>query len=124
MLKNVDNLNTYLKELMKGIRDKFNNVKPVGFWQRLINYPALDPTPQDTLPIFFKDYDYDFKQVFYMGNEWKLLFFNMTIFGFYDRFTESTLVAIVLTYATDSLFKYVRSYFGEQNLSKKCRIDD
>ena len=74
--------------------------------------------------IFYRDYRQNFDDVLFSGMEWEwfimdLFFFQAIMVGGYDEY-----IAMLITFIIDYILYYIRSYFGNRNVSKKAVIDD
>ncbi|EGR34301.1 transmembrane protein isoform cra_b, putative [Ichthyophthirius multifiliis] len=119
-----DHITNVLKTYIKEMEIHHNNhVLIKGISQRLLKMPPTDGIQQG-LPFFYKDPDMEYKSIFYCGNEWNILLFEMITYLFYDYLTKSTLQAIFITYVFSKFFSFIRDYFGKRNISEKTMVDE
>ncbi|EAR83121.2 meckelin (macronuclear) [Tetrahymena thermophila SB210] len=112
-------IKTYIKEVQ--IHSQ-NHILNKSFINRLLNLPPSDPIPYD-LPFFYRDPDMNYCKIFYYGNEWFLVMYEMITFLFFNYFSSSPLVAILITFLFNRIFSWLRDVFGRRNISSKTMID-
>ncbi|KAL4427484.1 hypothetical protein ABPG74_015187 [Tetrahymena malaccensis] len=112
-------IKTYIKEVQ--IHSQ-NHILNKSFINRLLNLPPSDPIPYD-LPFFYRDPDMNYSKIFYYGNEWFIVMYEMITFLFFNYFSSSPLVAILITFLFNRIFCWLRDVFGRRNISSKTMID-
>ena len=95
--------------------------KTVNF--RLCGLPPMELETLQGNPIFFRDYGNSFQETLFMGQDYELFLWNVSIFALFQLITGRTMVAIFLTYICERVAQWLRAYFGENNLSEKTLID-
>ena len=95
--------------------------------QRILGY-TIDITEflkiNDSYFIFYRDYRQNFDDVLFSGMEWEwfimdLFFFQALMVAGLDEY-----ISMLVTFVFDYILYYIRSYFGNRNVSKKAVIDD
>ncbi|EAR82292.2 meckelin (macronuclear) [Tetrahymena thermophila SB210] len=118
-------LREVIRSMNKGAGQN-SNIFEMEFSQRfLLHLPP--PTHVDrrfNQNMFYVDRDNIFSSVLYSGYEFTLLYFYITVYTFIDLVSESTLVAVIVTYGLDYIFKYIRQERGQSNISTKAGIDE
>ena len=76
------------------------------------------------LPFFYRDNDNSIEKIFYSGNEFRILLFDIITYSFFDVLIDSTLISIILCYIFDKCFEAFREWLGQRNISQKTLIDD
>jgi len=123
--KKKKDLQAYLKVYIEGVKANSSQQvlnKTANF--RLCGLPPMELEGLQGTPIFFKDYGHCYQETFFMGQDYELFLWNVTIFGLFQLVTGRMMVAIFLTYICDRIARWLRGWMGENNLSKKTLIDD
>ena len=104
--------------------DSKNTVIRDKTWeQNLFGIPPDDSIAvKDT--IFFRDYDSGFKRSSLIGLDIRLLCGQALFFYLMHIIFLDTSLALFLTFLWDGLLRFIRSYYGEDNISKKTMIDE
>lgn len=100
------------------------NMNPQMQADQGMNNPVQQQNQKKRFPIFYKDIKFEMQSLFFLGNEYKLLFFDIFLYNFFNMITGETLGAIIFTYFFDKLACYFRNNMGQSNISKKTLIDD
>ncbi|XP_028281184.1 meckelin isoform X2 [Parambassis ranga] len=90
-------------------------------FERIIGMEFLEPTDKS---IFYNDEDHSFRDVLFYGNEATLLIFDTLFFCVVDLGSQSFVLAAVLTYAQQTIFRFIRNTLGRKNLGQKTLVDD
>ncbi|KAL4462511.1 hypothetical protein ABPG72_009112 [Tetrahymena utriculariae] len=118
-------LREVIRSMNKGAGQN-SNIFEMEFSQRfLLHLPP--PTHVDrrfNQNMFYVDRDNIFSSVLYSGYEFTLLYFYIIVYIFIDLVSQSTLVAVIVTYGLDYIFKYIRQEIGQSNISTKAGIDE
>lgn len=118
-----EHITNVIKEYIKNIQiHSHNYVINKSFLHRLINLPPTDPI-NNNLPYFFRDPNMNYCKIFYYGNEWYIVMYEMITFLFFNYMTDSPLVAIMITFLFNRILAQLRDIFGRRNISSKTMID-
>ncbi|XP_061920166.1 meckelin isoform X3 [Entelurus aequoreus] len=96
------------------VRDKLT-------FERVMGMEFLEPNDKS---IFYNDEGHSFSDVLYYGNEGTLLIFDTLFFCVVDLVSQSFVLAAVLTYVQQMIFKRIRNVFGRRNIVNKTLVDD
>ncbi|XP_035382507.1 meckelin isoform X2 [Electrophorus electricus] len=95
-------------------------VKDKLLFERIIGMEFIEPLEKS---IFYNDDSYSFVDVLYYGNEATLLIFDMLFFCVVDLGSQNFVLASVLTYLQQLIFRLVRNGLGRRNLATKTLVD-
>ncbi|XP_030014872.1 meckelin isoform X2 [Sphaeramia orbicularis] len=96
------------------VRDKL-------MFERVIGMEFLEPNEKS---IFYNDDAHSFSNVLFYGNEVTLLIFDTLFFCVVDLGSQSFVLAAVLTYLQQMIFRLIRHSLGRRNLSNKTLVDE
>uniref|UniRef100_A0AAX7UAJ0 Transmembrane protein 67 n=1 Tax=Astatotilapia calliptera TaxID=8154 RepID=A0AAX7UAJ0_ASTCA len=96
-------------------------VKDKLMFESVIGMEFLEPTEKS---IFYNDEAHTFSNVLYYGNEATLLIFDTLFFCVVDLGSQSFLLAAVLTYVQQVIFRFLRNSLGRKNLANKTLVDE
>ncbi|KAM6910050.1 meckelin [Xenentodon cancila] len=88
--------------------------------ERVIGMEFLEPIDKS---IFYNDEAHSFSDVLFYGNEATLLVFDTLFFCVVDLGSQSFVLAAVLTYVQQVIFRFIRNALGRQNLARKTLVD-
>ncbi|NXG61020.1 MKS3 protein, partial [Hemiprocne comata] len=74
--------------------------------------------------IFYNDEGHSFSDVLYYGNETTLLIFDILFFSVVDLASQSFVLAAILTYLQQEMFRFIRNTLGQKNLASKTLVDE
>jgi len=118
-------LQNYLKFYIEGVVSEASKlIRDKGAMMRLLGVPPVDLASFEGSPLFFKDPGCGYSRIIFLGHEFTLIIFDITMYAMWDLIFSNTFVAIVFAYFTARLFYYFRAQMGEKNLSKKTMIDE
>ncbi|KAG7470031.1 hypothetical protein MATL_G00135210 [Megalops atlanticus] len=96
-------------------------VKDKLLFERVIGMEFIEPMDKS---LFYNDESHSFSDVLYYGNEATLLIFDMLFFCVVDLGSQNFVLAAVLTYLQQLLFKLLRNAIGRRNLATKTLVDE
>ncbi|XP_070691563.1 meckelin [Pempheris klunzingeri] len=96
-------------------------VKDKLMFERVIGMEFLEPSDKS---IFYNDEAHSFSDVLYYGNEATLLIFDTLFFCVVDLGSQSFVLAAVLTYVQQMIFRLIRNTLGRKNLVNKTLVDE
>ncbi|XP_030605522.1 meckelin isoform X2 [Archocentrus centrarchus] len=96
-------------------------VKDKLMFESVIGMEFLEPTEKS---IFYNDEAHTFSNVLYYGNEATLLIFDTLFFCVVDLGSQSFVLAAVLTYVQQVIFRLLRNSLGQKNLVNKTMVDE
>uniref|UniRef100_A0AAR2LF12 Transmembrane protein 67 n=1 Tax=Pygocentrus nattereri TaxID=42514 RepID=A0AAR2LF12_PYGNA len=95
-------------------------VKDKLLFERLIGMEFIEPMDKS---IFYNDDSYAFADVLFYGNESTLLIFDTLFFCVVDLGSQNFVLAAVLTYLQQLIFRLIRNGLGRRNLVIKTLVD-
>ncbi|KAM7383519.1 hypothetical protein PAMP_003165 [Pampus punctatissimus] len=95
-------------------------VKDKLMFERVIGIEFLEPSEKS---IFYNDEAHSFSDVLFYGNEATLLIFDTLFFCVVDLGSQSFVLAAVLTYVEQMIFRMIRIALGRKNLVNKTLVD-
>ncbi|KAJ3597256.1 hypothetical protein NHX12_000784 [Muraenolepis orangiensis] len=102
-------------------RDMDYIVKDKLLFERVIGMEFLEPSPKS---IFYNDESHSFSDVLFYGNEATILIFDTLFFCVVDLGSQSFVLAAILTYVQQMIFRWIRSALGRRNLANKTLVDE
>jgi len=91
---------------------------------RFFGIPPIDIETFQGNPLFYRDPGYGFQNTIFYGNEFAMILFDIVILTMWDMIFKNTFIAIFASYFTNKAFAWIRSFFGERNISQKALVDD
>ncbi|XP_038567465.1 meckelin isoform X2 [Micropterus salmoides] len=95
-------------------------VKDKLMFERVIGMEFLEPSEKS---IFYNDEAHSFSDLLFYGNEATLLIFDTLFFCVVDLGSQSFVLAAVLTYVQQMIFRLIRNTLGRRNLVNKTLVD-
>ncbi|XP_062841802.1 meckelin isoform X2 [Trichomycterus rosablanca] len=95
-------------------------VKDKLLFERIIGMEFIEPLDKS---IFYNDDAYSFAEVLFYGNEGTLLIFDTLFFCVVDLGSQNFVLAAVLTYLQQLMFRLIRNGLGRRNLAAKTLVD-
>ncbi|XP_044064572.1 meckelin isoform X4 [Siniperca chuatsi] len=95
-------------------------VKDKLMFERVIGMEFLEPSEKS---IFYNDEAHSFSDMLFYGNEATLLIFDTLFFCVVDLGSQSFVLAAVLTYVQQMIFRLIRNALGRKNLVNKTLVD-
>ncbi|KAF7669715.1 hypothetical protein LDENG_00147280 [Lucifuga dentata] len=96
-------------------------VKDKLMFERIIGMEFFEPSDKS---VFYNDEDHSFSDVLFYGNEATLLIFDTLFFCVVDLGSQSFVLAAVLTYIEQTIFRLIRNAMGRRNLANKTLVDE
>nr|XP_019948293.1 PREDICTED: meckelin [Paralichthys olivaceus] len=96
-------------------------VKDKLVFERVIGMEFLEPSDKS---IFYNDEAHSFSDVLFYGNEATLLIFDTLFFCVVDLGSQSFVLAAILTYTQQMIFRLIRNFLGRKNLVNKTLVDE
>ncbi|KAM8826582.1 meckelin isoform 1-T1 [Synchiropus picturatus] len=96
-------------------------VKDKLAFERVIGMEFLEPSEKS---IFYNDEAHSFSDVLFYGNEATLLIFDTLFFCVVDLGSQSFVLAAILTYIQQTIFRMIRNTLGRRNLVNKTLVDE
>uniref|UniRef100_A0A1A8RIA0 Transmembrane protein 67 n=2 Tax=Nothobranchius rachovii TaxID=451742 RepID=A0A1A8RIA0_9TELE len=88
--------------------------------ERVIGMEFMEATDKS---LFYNDEAHSFSDVLFYGNEATLLIFDTLFFCVVDLGSQSFVLAAVLTYVQQTIFRFIRNSLGRRNLINKTLVD-
>ncbi|KAJ8004941.1 hypothetical protein DPEC_G00141510 [Dallia pectoralis] len=101
-------------------RDMEYVVRDKLFFERVIGMEFMEPMDKS---IFYNDDSHSFSDVLFYGNEATLLIFDTLFFCVVDLGAQSFILAAILTYTQQLIFRLIRQSIGQRNLANKTLVD-
>jgi len=98
-------------------------IREQSYWELMTDAPPDLNVPEQPC-VFFPDRHFNYTKVMFLGREIEFLLCNIAVYSAFDMWTESTMIAIMVTYAFDWVFTFVRQNYGTAVTSSKTLIDD
>ncbi|KAM6318772.1 meckelin [Aegotheles albertisi] len=95
-------------------------VKDKLLLERILGMEFMEPSEKS---IFYNDEGHSFSDVLYYGNETTLLIFDILFFSIVDLASQSFVLAAILTYLQQEIFRFIRNTLGQKNLASKTLVD-
>ncbi|KAA0703332.1 Meckelin Meckel syndrome type 3 protein [Triplophysa tibetana] len=95
-------------------------VKDKLLFERLVGMEFIEPLDKS---IFYNDDSHSFADVLFYGNEAVLLIFDTLFFCVVDLGSQNFILAAVLTYLQQLIFRLIRNGIGRRNLATKTLVD-
>uniref|UniRef100_A0A8C1ELU5 Transmembrane protein 67 n=1 Tax=Cyprinus carpio carpio TaxID=630221 RepID=A0A8C1ELU5_CYPCA len=95
-------------------------VKDKLLFEKLIGMEFIEPLDKS---IFYNDDSHSFADVLFYGNEAVLLIFDTLFFCVVDLGSQNFILAAVLTYLQQLVFRLIRNGMGRRNLASKTLVD-
>ncbi|NXJ86503.1 MKS3 protein, partial [Trogon melanurus] len=89
--------------------------------ERILGMEFMEPIDKS---IFYNDEGNSFSDVLYYGNETTLLIFDILFFSVVDLASQSFVLAAILTYLQQEIFRFIRNTLGKKNLVSKTLVDE
>ncbi|XP_053323888.1 meckelin [Spea bombifrons] len=96
-------------------------VKDKLLFERMLGMEFMEPMDKS---IFYNDESHSFSNVLFYGNESTLLIFDMLFFCIVDIGSQNFVLAAILTYVQNEMFRILRGAVGQKNLASKTLIDE
>ncbi|NWQ74411.1 MKS3 protein, partial [Columbina picui] len=96
-------------------------VKDKLLLERILGMEFMEPIEKS---IFYNDEGHSFSDVLYYGNETTLLIFDILFFSVVDLASQSFILAAILTYLQQEIFRFIRNTLGRKNLASKTLVDE
>ncbi|XP_071410278.1 meckelin isoform X1 [Pithys albifrons albifrons] len=96
-------------------------VKDKLLLERILGMEFMEPIEKS---IFYNDEGHSFSEVLYCGNETTLLIFDILFFSIVDLASQSFVLAAILTYLQQEIFRFIRNTLGQKNLASKTLVDE
>jgi len=91
---------------------------------RFFGIPPVDIETFQGNPLFYRDPGYGFQNTIFYGNEFRWIIMDIVILTMWDMIFKNTFVAIFASYFTNKALCWLRTFFGERNISEKALVDD
>ncbi|KAM4736601.1 meckelin [Anableps anableps] len=95
-------------------------VKEKLMLERVIGMEFIEPADKS---YFYNDEAHSFSNVLFYGNEATLLIFDTLFFCVVDLGSQNFVLAAVLTYIEQMIFRFIRNTLGRRNLANKTLVD-
>ncbi|XP_055019788.1 meckelin [Boleophthalmus pectinirostris] len=89
--------------------------------ERVIGMEFLEPNDKS---IFYTDEAHSFSDLLFYGNEATLLIFDTLFFCVVDLGSQNFVLAAILTYLQQMIFRVIRNALGRKNLANKTLVDE
>lgn len=115
-------MNKFLSSFIDHVhKDMDYIVKDKLLLERILGMEFMEPIEKS---IFYNDEGHSFSEVLYYGNETTLLIFDILFFSVVDLATQSFVLAAILTYLQQEIFRFIRNKVGRKNLTSKTLVDE
>ncbi|XP_069477453.1 meckelin [Ambystoma mexicanum] len=95
-------------------------VKEKVLLERILGMEFMEPFDKS---IFYNDESHSFSDVLFYGNESTLLIFDTLFFSVVDLASQNFVLAAILTYLQQEIFRFIRITMGQRNLAAKTLVD-
>uniref|UniRef100_A0A8C6X577 Transmembrane protein 67 n=1 Tax=Naja naja TaxID=35670 RepID=A0A8C6X577_NAJNA len=115
-------MNKFLSSFIDHVHKEIDYIiKDKLLLERILGMEFMEPIEKS---IFYNDEGHSFSDILYYGNETTLLIFDMLFFAIVDMATQNFVLAAVLTYLQQEIFRFIRNTVGEKNLASKTLVDE
>uniref|UniRef100_A0A8D2QSC4 Transmembrane protein 67 n=1 Tax=Zosterops lateralis melanops TaxID=1220523 RepID=A0A8D2QSC4_ZOSLA len=116
-------MNKFLSSFIDHVHKEMDYiVKDKLLLERILGMEFMEPIDKSIFyngkKIFQSNFD-----VLYYGNETTLLIFDILFFSVVDLASQSFVLAAILTYMQQELFRFIRNTLGQKNLASKTLVD-
>ncbi|XP_064298483.1 meckelin isoform X2 [Phalacrocorax carbo] len=114
-------MNKFLSSFIDHVHKEMDYiVKDKLLLERILGMEFMEPIEKS---IFYND-GHSFSDVLYYGNETTLLIFDILFFSVVDLASQSFVLAAILTYLQQEIFRFIRNTLGQKNLASKTLVDE
>uniref|UniRef100_A0A8B9DI03 Transmembrane protein 67 n=2 Tax=Anser cygnoides TaxID=8845 RepID=A0A8B9DI03_ANSCY len=115
-------MNKFLSSFIDHVHKEMDYiVKDKLLLERILGMEFMEPIEKS---IFYNDEGHSFDDVLYYGNETTLLIFDILFFSIVDLASQSFVLAAILTYLQQEIFRFIRNTVGQKNLTSKTLVDE
>ncbi|NXL56718.1 MKS3 protein, partial [Chordeiles acutipennis] len=115
-------MNKFLSSFIDHVHKEMDYiVKDKLLLERILGMEFMEPIEKS---IFYNDEGHSFSDVLYYGNEAMLLIFDILFFSVVDLGSQSFVLAAILTYLQQEIFRFIRNTLGRKNLASKTLVDE
>ncbi|XP_063183263.1 meckelin isoform X1 [Chroicocephalus ridibundus] len=115
-------MNKFLSSFIDHVHKEMDYiVKDKLLLERILGMEFMEPMEKS---IFYNDEGHSFSDVLYYGNETTLLIFDILFFSIVDLASQSFVLAAILTYLQQEIFRFIRNTLGQKNLASKTLVDE
>ncbi|CAM9287044.1 unnamed protein product [Bubo scandiacus] len=115
-------MNKFLSSFIDHVHKEMDYiVKDKLLLERILGMEFMEPIEKS---LFYNDEGHSFSDVLYYGNETTLLIFDILFFSVVDLASQSFVLAAVLTYLQQEIFRFIRNTLGQKNLASKTLVDE
>ncbi|XP_037236867.1 meckelin isoform X1 [Falco biarmicus] len=115
-------MNKFLSSFIDHVHKEMDYiVKDKLLLERVLGMEFMEPIEKS---IFYNDEGQSFSDVLYYGNETTLLIFDILFFSVVDLASQSFVLAAILTYLQQEIFRFIRNTLGQKNLASKTLVDE
>ncbi|XP_061852025.1 meckelin isoform X5 [Colius striatus] len=115
-------MNRFLNSFIDHVHKEMDYiVKDKLLLERILGMEFMEPIEKS---IFYNDEGHSFTDVLYYGNEATLLIFDTLFFSVVDLASQSFVLAAILTYLQQEIFRFIRNTLGKKNLASKTLVDE
>ncbi|XP_075599833.1 meckelin [Balearica regulorum gibbericeps] len=115
-------MNKFLSSFIDHVHKEMDYiVKDKLLLERILGMEFMEPIEKS---IFYNDEGQSFTDVLYYGNETTLLIFDILFFSVVDLASQSFVLAAILTYLQQEIFRFIRNTLGQKNLASKTLVDE
>ncbi|NXS10081.1 MKS3 protein, partial [Neodrepanis coruscans] len=117
-----NSMNKFLSSFIDHVHKEIDYiVKDKLMLERILGMEFMEPIEKS---IFYNDEGHSFSDILYYGNETTLLIFDILFFSIVDLASQSFVLAAILTYLQQEIFRFIRNTFGQKNLASKTLVDE
>ncbi|KAM9387053.1 meckelin [Phaethornis superciliosus] len=115
-------MNKFLSSFIDHVHKEIDYiVKDKLLLERILGMEFMEPLEKS---IFYNDEGHSFSDILYYGNETTLLIFDILFFSIVDLASQSFVLAAILTYLQQEIFRFIRNALGQKNLASKTLVDE
>ncbi|XP_032843809.2 meckelin isoform X3 [Tyto alba] len=115
-------MNKFLSSFIDHVHKEIDYiVKDKLLLERILGMEFMEPIEKS---LFYNDEGHSFSDVLYYGNEATLLIFDILFFSIVDLASQSFVLAAILTYLQQEIFRFIRNTLGQKNLASKTLVDE
>ncbi|KFV55789.1 Meckelin, partial [Tyto alba] len=113
-------MNKFLSSFIDHVHKEIDYiVKDKLLLERILGMEFMEPIEKS---LFYNDEGHS--KILYYGNEATLLIFDILFFSIVDLASQSFVLAAILTYLQQEIFRFIRNTLGQKNLASKTLVDE
>ncbi|XP_078543168.1 meckelin [Lissotriton helveticus] len=115
-------MNKFLGSFIDHSHKEMDYIVKEKLWlEKILGMEFMEPYDKS---IFYNDESHSFSEALFYGNESTLFIFDMLFFSVVDLASQNFILAAVLTYMQQQMFRFIRNTLGQRNLAAKTLVDE